>query len=583
MADYHFSASVISRTDGRSSVAAAAYRSGERLYNDYDGLTHDYTKKRGVVHTEILLPPNAPTEWKDRQTLWNAVEASEKSKDSRLAREFNAALPIELTLEEWIPMVREYVQKNYVDKGMCADIAIHVADEHNPHVHVMLTMRPLDAKGKWQAKTQKEYLCIRDGEEKGFTAEEFKAAEKEGWERQYQYKVGKKKVYMTPSAAKAQGLERASKHPKSTRYGRQNSITERWNSEEQLLEWRREWQDAVNHALEEAHCSERVDCRSFKDRGIDEQPTIHEGYAARKMEMNGRISERRESNRTIQRDNLLLRFCKERIQKLREELAAAIAAAAEKLPTIPEIAEALEDLFMKIMRKEYFAQVNREKHSSNKHLLKQREAARKEFDEIHPVLVDLYEQRSKMREQLRSLAFWQVVSKSSLEYQLEKLDEKIRDAEYKEHSTLVAMSIPTSDQFYIDSVDAKIEHTKELIKKGKVIISEDKKALEQLYHDYESEKENVTAENAEAVEEERRYIRFDKWSELLKGLRTGEDERWYTPSRVSDTQSKVQKKIGEYYISGKPRPRVIKQEEREAERRRTEPQKKRRRRNDMEL
>ena len=110
-------------------------------------------------------------------------------------------------------------------------------------------MRPLNQDGTWQYKTEKEYLCVRDGEERGFTAAEFKTAQAEGWEKQYPYKVGKKKVYMTPSAAEAQGLERASKYPKSTKYGRQNPVTARWNSEEQLIAWRAAWAEANNRYL----------------------------------------------------------------------------------------------------------------------------------------------------------------------------------------------------------------------------------------------------------------------------------------------------------------------------------------------
>ena len=104
--------------------------------------------------------------------------------------------------------------------GMCADAAIHdpYPPGHNPHAHILLTVRPLDEKGKWQYKTEKEYLCVKDGEERGFTAAEFKQAQADGWEKQYQYKVGKKKVYMAPSAAQAQGYERVSKYPKSTKY-----------------------------------------------------------------------------------------------------------------------------------------------------------------------------------------------------------------------------------------------------------------------------------------------------------------------------------------------------------------------------
>ena len=131
----------------------------------------------------------------------------------------------------------------------------------------------------------------------GFTAAEFKAAQAEGWEKQYQYKVGKKKVYIPPSAAEAQGLERASKYPKSTKYGRQNPITARWTSEEQLVLWRAAWTEMVNYCLEQSGRDERIDHRSHANRGLDEQPTIHEGVAARALERKGIVSDRCELNR----------------------------------------------------------------------------------------------------------------------------------------------------------------------------------------------------------------------------------------------------------------------------------------------
>ena len=193
IAIYHMSAKVVSRGAGRSAVAASAYLSCSRMYNDYDGVQHDYTRKHGLIFQEVLLPPMAPPKWKDREQLWNSVERAEKTKDSRLAREFVVALPIELSKESQISFLRDFIQKNFVDMGMCADFAIHDTDGHNPHAHILLTVRPLEADGTWQYKTQKEYLCVRNGEEKGFTASEFKAAQTEGWEKQYPYKVGKRK------------------------------------------------------------------------------------------------------------------------------------------------------------------------------------------------------------------------------------------------------------------------------------------------------------------------------------------------------------------------------------------------------
>ncbi len=138
----------------------------------------------------------------------------------------------------------------------------------------------------------------------------------DGWEKQYLYFVGKKKVYMTHSEAMTQGLERANKNPKSTRYGRQNPICAEWNSEEQITKWRKAWEDVVNLKLEHKQLDERVDCRSFKERGIDEQPTIHEGVTARIIEKRGGVSERCEMNRQIKEDNLLLHKLKELVNSL---------------------------------------------------------------------------------------------------------------------------------------------------------------------------------------------------------------------------------------------------------------------------
>jgi len=339
MAIYHLEAKVISRGAGRSAVAASAYLSCSRLYNDYDGIQHDYTKKRGLVWQEVFLPEYAPQEWRDREKLWNAVEEVETAKDSRLAREFVVALPMELNREQQIELLQNFIHEQFVAEGMCADAAIHDTDGHNPHAHILLTVRPLDERGKWQYKTEKEYLCMKNGEERGFTAVEFRTAKNDGWEKQYPYKVGKKKVYMTPSDAEVQGLVRADKHPKSTRYGRQNPISERWNSEEQLTAWREAWADASNRYLERAGREERIDHRSNAARGLDEIPTIHEGAAAQALERRGIISDRCELNRQIKADNALLRELKAEIKKL-----AALVAR-----TVPAIAEGLEKMRSRVL------------------------------------------------------------------------------------------------------------------------------------------------------------------------------------------------------------------------------------------
>ena len=172
MAIYHCSVQVIGRNEGRSSVAAAAYRAGEDLVNEYDGVEHDFTKKNWVEYTEIILPDNAPREYQDRGTLWNAVELAEKAKDAQLCREFELALPVELTREQQIEVVRQFVTENLTSQGMVADIAIHsppvTNDRHqaidvngnvtkditemqfiNPHAHVLARLRPMDEGGVW--------------------------------------------------------------------------------------------------------------------------------------------------------------------------------------------------------------------------------------------------------------------------------------------------------------------------------------------------------------------------------------------------------------------------------------------------
>ena len=331
MAIYHLEAKMISRGAGRSAVAASAYLSCSRMLNEYDGVQHDYTRKQGLVWQAVFLPPMAPLEWQDREKLWNAVEETEKTKDSRLAREFVAALPIELSRGQQVALLQEFVREQFVAEGMCADVAIHDTDGHNPHAHILLTVRPLTEAGVWQYKTETEYLCVKDDEERGFTAAEFKSAQAEGWEKQYQYKVDKKKVYMAPSQAEKCGYERVSKYPKSTKYGRQNPISARWNSEEHLLVWREAWATAANRCLELAGHAERIDHRSHAARGLEERPTVHEGVAAQALERRGILSDRCELNRQIKADNALLRELKAELKKLSDLVVHTVSAVAERL------------------------------------------------------------------------------------------------------------------------------------------------------------------------------------------------------------------------------------------------------------
>jgi hypothetical protein len=227
------------------------------LYSDYDGGDHDYTHKGGVVHTEIVLPANAPAEYTDRNTLWNAVEKSERYKNAQLAREVEVALPVELSLEQNISLVREYVQRNFVDKGMCADICVHAPDREtpNPHAHIMLTMRPLNEDKTWGAKLRT---------------------------------VGKKTVYTTD-----------------------------WNDRGKAEVWRAAWADAVNETLSRYGHAERIDHRSYERQGVKQIPTVHLGVSVTQMERRGIVTDRGDVNREIEFSNSQIKQLRARANRVK--------------------------------------------------------------------------------------------------------------------------------------------------------------------------------------------------------------------------------------------------------------------------
>ena len=273
IAIYHCSIKIVSRGKGKSAVAAAAYRSGEKLTNEWDGLTHDYTKKGGIVHSEILLPSNAPPDFQDRGTLWNSVEQIEKACNSQLARELEVALPIELSREEQVRLVRAYCSSQFVSRGMCADFNIHNTGNGNPHAHILLTMRPMDAQGKWLPKSKKEYVLDENGE----------------------------KIRLPSGRYKTRKVDLVD-----------------WNNRENAEVWRRAWADLANEFLAQNNRPERIDHRSYERQGIDQIPTVHIGVTASQMEKKGIATERGELNRSIKAANRLLRDIKAQIGKLKE-------------------------------------------------------------------------------------------------------------------------------------------------------------------------------------------------------------------------------------------------------------------------
>ena len=351
--------------------------------------------------------------------MWAAVESAEKTKDSRLARQLIVALPVELGRDDWLLLLRSFIRTECVDKGMCADFAIHDPDGHNPHAHIMLTMRPLDAHGKWQSKTQKEYLCRKADEEHGFTAQEFLQAKEDGWEKQYKYKnAAGVSAWLTPTqAANGPGWERCSKQPKAAKFGRQNPLCARWNSPEQLLEWREAWADAVNRALEEKQQSARVTHLSHAALGLDEQPAVHEGGQARSLELQGIKADRCELNRQIRADNKLLRELKAQLAKL--------SKAVEN--TVEHIAETLERLRSSLIMLQYRLLVNHNQADTWKRQVNYYRPILQDYHAVTQQLADKKSEQEQLQTNRSVLSPLQIKQRRQLAEQIAALTEEIEE------------------------------------------------------------------------------------------------------------------------------------------------------------
>ncbi|UJL23428.1 MobA/MobL family protein (plasmid) [Lactiplantibacillus plantarum] len=252
MAIFHMSFQNISAGKMRSAVASASYRSGDKLFSDKEGNTYYYARD---VKPEafILTPKNAPDWAKDRQKLWNEVEKKDRKSNSRYAKEFNVALPVELSESEQKELLTKYVQENFVDQGMVADVAIHRDHPDNPHAHVMLTNRPFNPDGTWGIKSRKEYILDEKGN---------KTYTKSGYARN-------RKIWLTD-----------------------------WDKKEKITEWRHNWATAVNQVLEAKNLPDRISEKSYEEQGIDEVATQHEGINSQKekrQEFNQNVKQQRQA------------------------------------------------------------------------------------------------------------------------------------------------------------------------------------------------------------------------------------------------------------------------------------------------
>ena len=303
MALFHLSVTQTKRSAGQSAIASAAYRAGERLYSEYYGEYSDYTRKGGVICSDILLPSHAPPEYADRQTLWNAVEKAERGKNAQLAYSFDIALQNEFSLEENIALARQFLLENFVSRGMVVDFAVHQPDREdggipNPHFHVLCPIRPIEQDGKWGLKQRRVYELDEDGN---------RIRDQNG---EYVF----------------------------------NAVpTTDWGSPETLEHWREAWAEMCNAKFAEKGLDVRIDHRSYERQGVELLPTVHEGATVRAMEKKGIRTEKGEFNRWIKATNAVIKDIRKKISLLFDWITEIKAELAK--PQTPDLVSLLNDYY----------------------------------------------------------------------------------------------------------------------------------------------------------------------------------------------------------------------------------------------
>ena len=397
----------------------------------------------------------------------------------------------------------------------------------------MLTVRPLDEHGKWQYKTEKEYLCVRDGEERGFTAAEFKAVQADGWEKQYPYKVGKQKVYMAPSAAEVQGLVRVSKHPKSTKYGRQNPIAEKWNSDEQILVWRKAWADNTNAHLERAGADARIDHRSHAERGLDEQPTIHEGVVARALEKKGIIADRCEINRQIKADNALLRELKATVKKLMQAVKNTLPVMAEKLETLRQ---------NMIIFRYQLLHIATGKSKMNKRLNVLRPELER-YLKIAKQIKDKTKQRNLLLDERKALPVWNLAKRQDLAKQIATLAEDIE--ELRSEKAMLLHSLNCTDDVAMGDVKKDIAAMETALKKLDEQESKYSVELESALQQYRELQAQAAEFDAAELLDTRLGLRPNMDRSTVSRIQTAYDTQ-YSPFTMAEARRDVSNMLDEH-------------------------------------
>ena len=303
MALFHFTVTQTKRSKGQSAIASAAYRSGEKLYSEYYDEYSDYTRKRGVICSDILLPPHAPKEYADRQTLWNAVEKAERGKNAQLAYSFEISLQNEFSLEENIALAREFLFREFVSRGMTVDVSFHEKEcedggTPNPHFHFLCPIRPMEQDGTWGIKQRREYVLDEEG-------------------NRIRDANGKYVFNAVP--------------------------TTDWGSPETLEHWREAWAEMCNAKFAEKGLDVRIDHRSYERQGVDLLPTIHEGATVRAMEKKGIRTEKGEFNRWIKATNAVIKDIRKKISLLFDWITEIKAELVK--PQTPDLVSLLNDYY----------------------------------------------------------------------------------------------------------------------------------------------------------------------------------------------------------------------------------------------
>ena len=388
---YHFHVTQIKRSAGQSAIASAAYRSGEKLHSEYYGEDSDYTKKGGVICSEILMPSHAPPSFSDRETLWNAVEKVERGKNAQLAYSFDIALQNEFSMEENIELARRFLLEQFVSRGMVVDFAVHSPDKEdggiqNPHFHVMCPIRPILPNGKWGNKQRREYLLDEDG-------------------NRIRDEAGNDMFNAVP--------------------------TTEWGKPETLEFWREQWAQLCNARFAEKGLDCRIDHRSFERQGVEQIPTRHEGPTVRAMEAKGIRTDKGDLNRWIRKTNAMLREAKQKIAALIEWMKEVKAELSKPQP--PTLVELLSA---------YYDNRNKGAYSSKARIanLKKRSEAVSYLESKHLYTADdLDTALHTMQGKIDTLK----KSASGKQARIKELDERLRMADYYKAGKPVADKLKT--------------------------------------------------------------------------------------------------------------------------------------------